>query len=404
MASVETTLLTLALVLLLKSKKRKKKRIYWIDPFTSEKRLSGHYHTTFKKLVIHRRWKKFYNCYRMSYSSFQELLLILKPELTRQNTAMRSCISAEERLLITLRYLATGCYFSDIHYDFKCGQTTAGIIVRETVKIIWDKLKNICMPAPTEESHLKTAEGFMKYANFPNLLGAIDGKHIRVIKPQHSGSEYFNYKKYFSIVLLAICDANYRFIDIDVGCYGKAADSTINECSEWTKKIRQGNYNIPNARPISNNGVPIPFTFVGDEGFALSQHLQRPYAGKILPREKRIYNYRLTRARRYIECTFGILSNKFKIFNRPLNVSVDFSVAIVKACCVLHNFIRERDGYNFHNSLSIVGLEDPPEDASLISIGARRSQGQLSGTMIRNMYADYFISDEGAVPWQDSKI
>lgn len=96
--------------------------------------------------------------------------------------------------------------------------------------------------------------------------------------------------------MLAICDANYNFIGIDVGCYGKAADSTINECSEWTKKIRQGN-DIPNARPISNNGVPIPFTFVGDEGFALSQHLHRPYAGKILSGEKRIYNYRLTRAR-----------------------------------------------------------------------------------------------------------
>lgn len=72
----------------------------------------------------------------------------------------------------------------------------------------------------------------MKYANFPNLIGAIDGKHIRVIKPQHSRSQYFNYKKKISIVLLAICDANYNFIDMDVGCYGKAADSTINECSE----------------------------------------------------------------------------------------------------------------------------------------------------------------------------
>lgn len=71
---------------------------------------------------------------------------------------------------------------------------------------------------------------------------------------------------------------------------------------------------------------------------------------------------------------------------------------------LLHNFIHERDGYNFHNSLSIAGLEDPPEDASLMSIGARRSQGQLSGTTIRNMYTDYFMSDEGTVPWQDSKI
>lgn len=77
----------------------------------------------------------------------------------------------------------------------------------------------------------------------------------------------------------AIFDANYKFIDIKVRCYGKAADSTI---SEWIKKIRQGNYNLSNARPISNNGLLMPFTFNG--------------------------------------------------FNRPLNVSVDFSMDIVKAC------------------------------------------------------------------------
>lgn len=185
------------------------------------------------------------------------------------------------------------------------------------------------MPENTEESHLKMTEGFFKHANFPNVLGAIVGKHIWVIKPQHTGYGITILRNIF--LLSAIYDANYKFIDIKVRCYGKVADSTINECSEWIKKIRQGNYNLSNARPISNNGLPMPFTFNGDEGFALSQDLQRPYAGNILPQEKRIYDYRLT-ARRYIECTFGILSNKFKIFNRPLNFSVDFRVDIVKAC------------------------------------------------------------------------
>ncbi|XP_039747675.1 protein ALP1-like [Pararge aegeria] len=402
MDSVEATLVTLSLVLLLRKqpkRRQRKQRQYWMHPFNKERLLSGHHVTTFKILKSYDL--KFRSCYRMSYSTFCELLSIVKPELTRRNTVMRQCISAEERLTITLRYLATGCNFTDLHLDFKCGHTTARTIVKETVEVIWKKVKDISMPEPTEELHLETAEGFMKHANFPNLIGAIDGKHIRIIKPCHTGSEYYNYKHFFSIVLLAICDANYNFIDIDVGCYGKSSDSTIHDSSEWVKKLRQGNYNLPQPRPISNNGIPIPFSFIGDEGFALSQHLQRPYAGKHLPRKKRIYNYRLTRARRYIECTFGILSNKFKIFNRPINVNVDFATNIVKACCVLHNFIRKRDGYKFDHTLSIVGFQDPPASDNLLLIGRRRSE--LSGTAIRNIYTDYFTG-VGSVPWQDSKI
>jgi len=61
-----------------------------------------------------------------------------------------------------------------------------------------------------------------------------------------------------------------------------------------------------------------------------------------------------------MECAFGILSNKWRIFQRPLNVSPDFEVVIVKAIVVLHNFVRERDGYKFEDALTVTGLEDVP--------------------------------------------
>jgi len=134
---------------------------------------------------------------------------------------------------------------------------------------------------------------------------------------------------------------------------------------------------------------------VGDEAFGLSHHVLRPYGGKNLTKKKRIFNYRLSRARRYIECAFGILANKWRIFHRPINVNIDFAEDIIKACCILHNFVRERDGYNFEHTLT----------DELNSLQQQENvQGSVVANTIRDHFATYFESDIGAVPWQDSKI
>lgn len=65
------------------------------------------------------------------------------------------------------------------------------------------------------------AEQFYSDWQFPNCVGAIDGKHIKIRCPPKSGSLFFNYKQYFSIVLLASCDAQYKFTWVDIGQYGK---------------------------------------------------------------------------------------------------------------------------------------------------------------------------------------
>ena len=79
----------------------------------------------------------------------------------------------------------------------------------------------------------------------------------------------------------------------------------------------------------------------------------RPYSGKQLSRKNSVFNYRLSRAHRYVESSFGILANKWRIFHRPLNVSVDFAVDIVKACVTLHNIVHKRDGFNYEDILTV---------------------------------------------------
>jgi hypothetical protein len=227
-------------------------------------------------------------------------------------------------------------------------------IVRKVCATIWQILKEECFPPFNTEKWLQISSLFENNANFPHCLGALDGKHVRIIKPTKSGSLYYNYKQFFSVVLFAVADANYNFIYIHVGSFGREGDSTVFENSSFYRHLMNESIQLPSAAPLpGTQNRNLPYVFVGDDAFGLSRHILRPYTGKILSKTKRIFNYRLSRARRYIECSFGILSNKWRIFHRLMNVTTDLAVQIVKTCCLLHNYVRCRDGYNFTETLSI---------------------------------------------------
>ncbi|KAF0712181.1 protein ALP1-like, partial [Aphis craccivora] len=202
-----------------------------------------------------------------------------------------------------------------------------------------------------KETWLQISDLFYKKTNFPNCLGAIDGKHIRCKNPNHAGSLYFNYKKYFSIVLMAVVDANLNFISIDVGAYGREADPTVFRESVFGKKLYSNLLEIPEPRalPSSENNIQ-PFVFVADEAFGLHTNVMRPFPGRGLNETRRVFNYRLSRARRTVECAFGVLTNKWRVLHTAILVEPEFCDDIVKACCILHNFVRKRDGCNYEET------------------------------------------------------
>jgi len=156
-------------------------------------------------------------------------------------------------------------------------------------------LKDTYLQFPQSEEEWKNiADEFGERWNFYNCIGAIDGKHIVLMPPLQSGSLYYNYKETFSIVLMAVLDANLRVIYADVGTNGRVSDRGIwNKCT-LKEGLETNSLHIPSPSALPGTEEKFPYVIVGDEGFTLSKRLLIPYPKEMLRgrKDRRIFNYR----------------------------------------------------------------------------------------------------------------
>lgn len=225
------------------------------------------------------------------------------------------------------------------------GFTTVSAIVAEVCTVIWNRMQPLYLPDPTKETWEASVAGFYEKWQFPNCLGSIDGKHITIKCPNKTGSNYFCYLQKFSFVLLAVVDHDYKFICIDVGGYGKNSDGGLFEKSVMGQRLITRTFDLPEDRPLPNQDDPTPCVLIGDEAFPLKEFLMRPFQHRQsrLDERKENFNKRLCRARRVVENAFGIISHKWRILFRPIEVKIETAISIVKAICILHNFSRSKN-------------------------------------------------------------
>lgn len=214
--------------------------------------------------------------------------------------------------------------------------------------------------------------------------------------PANSGSEFYNYKKTHSIVLLASVDDDYLFSYIDIGAKGRYSDGGVYSNSSLKRAIDDGSLNIP-AQSV----------FVADAAFPLQYNIMKPYPGTNLTLQQKIFNYRLSRARRIVENAFGILASRFRIFEKRIPNNPGNTMKITRTCCALHNWLRIKSSDYIEPGLAdyedittgtiingtwrqrrILGLQNLEEEYT-----------HENGSTIRDQYTHYF-NGEGAVPWQ----
>jgi hypothetical protein len=154
----------------------------------------------------------------------------------------------------------------------------------------------VCLQCPTtEQEWLSNADEMLQKWDLPLCLGAMDGKHVRVMKPPNSGSTFFNYKNYFSVNMLGVCDADYKFLFLEVGGQGRLSDGAIWNSSRMKTALENNSLHIPGPSYLPKmygSSFQLPHFFAADDAFAMSENIMKPYSTKDLNQAQRVFNYR----------------------------------------------------------------------------------------------------------------
>jgi len=198
---------------------------------------------------------------------------------------------------------------------------------------------------------------------------------------------------------------------------GSISDGGVWANTEIASDLAAGNLNLPDPIPLPGTDISFPCVFIGDEAFPLSTYMMRPYPRKNLTNEMRIFNYRLSRARRTIENAFGILTARWRILHKPLWMSTSNCENVFKALVCLHNFIilgEEETMDRRYYTCDFIDTEEQdgsireglwrqhisPHFTELGRVGSNRASFAAKET--RDCLKQYFVSPigEAQAPWQ----
>jgi hypothetical protein len=394
-----------------------RRRRWWVRPWISRRLDFGAYDQLMRELEDE-DVTSFTNFLRFTPEGFRELLDTVGPHIQKQDTFWRKALPAGLKLAVTLRYMATGDSYKSLGYVFRVPCNTISVFVPVVCQAIQDCYADEQLSCPiTEDGWRQVAEEFETRWNFPHCCGALDGKHVAIKRPSKSGSLYYNYKGFFSVVLMALVDANYKFIYVECGYNGASSDGGVFSQTDLQEALEDRSINLPKAAPLPGvtDNTDVPYFIVGDEAFPLKNWLMKPLPQRNMTVQQRIYNYRLSRARRVVENGFGLLAARFRCLLTTMPQKPSTVNTIVLAACCLHNLLINR---RLNRAAEVNLLDHEDAETHEVTPGTWRDIGALPdlGDVERGSYGprqareqreylvQYVNSPAGSVPWQHDKI
>ena len=178
--------------------------------------------------LCHEDPRAFQNFMRMPPAMYDDIVQRLTPALTKETTNWRAPLEPGLKVAITLRHLASGFKYHEMEYAWRVLHNTISLVVREVCEaIVHEYAPEMLSPPETDAQWRQLADDWYQRWHFPHVIGVTYGKHIACKAPANTGSDYFNYKGFFNVILLAVVSSDNKFLWIDVSGKGSSSDAYI---------------------------------------------------------------------------------------------------------------------------------------------------------------------------------
>ena len=244
----------------------------------------------------------------------------LRP-MIQHTTGRNKALSPLHQVCIFLRFAATGCMQSSVASWINVDRSTVSRTVWRVAQSILEAHRDIF-----NIDVRSTKEGFLAKHGLPNIVGAIDCTHVRIVTPPRRlyPDEYINRKNYHSINVQAICDSDCIVTDVVASWPGSVHDSRILKNSDIYDRLMSGE---------------ISGTLLGDNGYGVQPICLVPFLNPLLPAEEH-YNVVHKRGRGVIERTFGQVKRRFYCIGSILRIELRRVPTIINTCFILHHLAK----------------------------------------------------------------
>ena len=235
--------------------RREHPRKCWVRRWILERVQYGHYQALLRTLIETDK-STYKNFLRMDERLFTQILECITPRIMKQETRMRKPLEPGLHLAMTLRFLATGESFKSMCLNFRVGPNTLSLVVKETCEAIIEEYIQEVIQCPTNdpwrlESSSRWACRQMAIPPCGRCPGREAHRHTSLPPPPpNMGSLYYNYKGFHSIVLLALVDADYKFMYVDVVANGSSSDAGIFQTTDLRQALEDDAAGLPPPEPL----------------------------------------------------------------------------------------------------------------------------------------------------------